>query len=123
MDISSIHISDQDRKILDNMRRKREEKQYGENLAHKVNIFWKEMREEEKRLTREQKKKWQDFITTKRNVENGINNMRLQKLRMEFEDDQRQLKEQMKQNNEKVNKLKRQIENRKVLLIGQTSMF
>lgn len=123
MDISSIHISDQDRKILDNMRRKREEKQYGENLAHKVNIFWKEMREEEKRLTREQKKKWQDFITTKRNVENGINNMRLQKLRMEFEDDQRQLKEQMKQNNEKVNKLKRQIENREVLLIGQTSMF
>lgn len=105
------------------MRRKREEKQHEEDLAHRVNIFWKEMREEEKRLTKEQKKKWQNFIMTKRNVESGINNMRLENLHMAFEDNQRQLKEQMRQKNEKVKKLKRQIEDRKVLFIDQTNMY
>ncbi|XP_022183449.1 golgin subfamily A member 6-like protein 22 isoform X2 [Myzus persicae] len=114
MDISGIHIPDQDRKILDSMRRKREERQYGEDLAHRVNIFWEQMREEEKRLTKEQKQKWQDFITAKRNVENGVKHMRLDELRMAFENNQRQLEEHMIQKDIKVNELKQQIEDRKL---------
>lgn len=115
MDISGIHdIPDQDRKILDNMRRKREERQNGEDLAHRINIYWEQMREEEKRLTKEQKRKWQNFIMAKRNVENGVNNIRLEELRMDFENSQRHLEEQMRQKDEKVKELKKQIEDRKV---------
>lgn len=114
LDISGIHIPDQDRKILDSMRRKREEKQYGEDLAHRVNVFWKQMREEEKRLTKEQKQKWQDFIMAKRNVENGVKQMRLDELRVAFENNQRQLEEHMIQKDIKVNELKQQIGDRKV---------
>ncbi|KAE9534304.1 hypothetical protein AGLY_008394 [Aphis glycines] len=114
MDISGIHIPDQDRKILDSMRRKREERQYGEDLAHRVNIFWEQMREEEKRLTKEQKKKWQNFIMAKRNVENGVKHMRLDELRVSFENNQRQLEEQIIQKDKKVNELKQQIEDRKL---------
>jgi len=114
MDISGIHIPDQDRKILDSMRRKREERQYGENLAHRVNVFWEQMRDEEKRLTREQKQKWHDFIMAKRDVENGLNHMRLEELRTAFENNQRQLEEQMRRKDEKVTELKQQIEDRKV---------
>lgn len=114
MDISGIHIPDQDRKILDSMRRKREERQYGEDLAHRVNVFWEQMREEEKRLTKEQKQKWHNFITVKRNVENGVKHMRLDELREAFETNQRQLEEQMRQKDKKVNELKQQIEDRKV---------
>lgn len=99
------------------MRRKREEKYHGEDLAHRVNIFWEEMREEEKRLTRDQKQKWQNFIMAKRNVENGVNNMRLEELRMAFEDNQRQLEEQMRQKDEKAIILKQQIDGRKVLVV------
>ncbi|XP_026810385.1 dynein regulatory complex subunit 4-like isoform X2 [Rhopalosiphum maidis] len=114
MDISGIHLPDQDRKILDSMRRKREERQYGEDLAHRVNIFWEQMREEEKRLTKEQKQKWQDFIMAKRNVENGVKHMRLDELRVTFENNQRQLEEQIIQKDKKVNELKKQIEDRKL---------
>lgn len=114
MDISDIHMSDQDRKILDNMRRKREEKQHGEDFAHRINIYWEEMREEEKRLTSEQKQKWKNFISAKRNVEHGVNHMRLEELRMAFENNQRQLEEQIRQKDEKVKELKQQIEDRKV---------
>ncbi|XP_060871683.1 golgin subfamily A member 6-like protein 22 isoform X3 [Metopolophium dirhodum] len=116
LDISSIHIPDQDRKILDSMRRKREERQYGEDLAHRVNVFWEQMREEEKRLTKEQKQKWQDFITAKRNVENGVKNMRLDELRVAFENNQRQLEEHMIQKDIKVNELKQQIGDRKRIM-------
>lgn len=116
MDISGIHdiIPDQDRKILDNMRRKREEKQNGEDLAHRVNIYWEQMREEEKRLIKEQKRKWHNFIMAKRNVENGVNSIRLEELRMDFENSQRHLEEQMRQKDEKVKEFKKQIEDRKV---------
>jgi len=114
MDISGIHIPDQDRKILDSMRRKREERQHGEDLAHRVNVFWEQMRDEEKRLTREQQRKWHDFIMAKRDVDNGLNHTRLDELRTAFENNQRQLEEQMRQKDEKVTELKRQIENRKV---------
>ncbi|XP_027838855.1 golgin subfamily A member 6-like protein 22 isoform X2 [Aphis gossypii] len=116
MDISGIHIPDQDRKILDSMRRKREERQYGEDLAHRVNIFWEQMREEEKRLTKEQKQKWQNFIMAKRNVENGVKHMRLDELRVAFENNQRQLEEQIIQKDKKVNELKQQIEDRKRII-------
>lgn len=114
MDISDIHIPDQDKKILDNMRRKREEKQHGEDLAHRINVYWEQMREEEKRLTNEQKQKWQNFITAKRNVDQGVNNMRLEELRMAFENNQRQLEEHMREKDAKVKELKQQIEDRKV---------
>ncbi|CAI6346655.1 unnamed protein product [Macrosiphum euphorbiae] len=114
LDISAIHIPDQDRKILNSMRRKREERQYGEDLAHRVNVFWEQMREEEKRLTNEQKQKWQDFITAKRNVENGVKHLRLDELRLAFENNQRQLEEHMIQKDIKVNELKQQIGDRKL---------
>lgn len=117
MDISDVHISDQDKKILDNMRRKREEKQHCEDLAHRVNIIWEQMREEEKRLTKEQKQKWRNFVMAKRNVENGMNQMRLEELRMAFENNQKQLEEHMRKKSEKVNELKRQIEDRKVYML------
>jgi len=119
LDISAIHIPDQDRKILDSMRRKREEKQYGEDLAHRVNVFWEQMREEEKRLTKEQKQKWQDFITAKRNVENGVKHLRLDELRVAFENNQRQLEEHMIQKDIKVNELKQTIGDRKVGIINE----
>lgn len=114
MDISGIHIPDQDRKILDNMRRKREERQKGEDLAHRVNIYWEQMREEEKRLTSEQKQKWQNFMSAKRNVDHGVNHMRLEELRVAFENNQRKLEEQMRQKDERVARLLRQIEDSKV---------
>lgn len=116
MDISDIHLPDQDRKILDNMRRKREEKQHGEDLAYRVNVLWEQMREEEKRLTKEQKQKWQNFIMAKRDAEHGVNHIRLEELRINFENNQIQLEEQMKQKDEKVKELKQQIEDRKVLM-------
>lgn len=116
MDISGIHIPDQDRKILENMRRKREQKQNGEDLAYRVNVLWEQMREEEKRLTKEQKQKWQNFIMAKRNAENGVNHMRLEELRINFDNNQRQLEEQMRLKDEKVKELKQQIEDRKVLM-------
>ncbi|XP_025419289.1 golgin subfamily A member 6-like protein 1 isoform X2 [Sipha flava] len=112
MDISDIHIPDQDKKILDSMRRKRVERQHGEDLAHRVNVYWEQMREEEKRLTREQKQKWQNFITSKRNIENGMNLMRLEELRKAFENNQRQLEKQIRQKDEKVKNLKEQIKDR-----------
>lgn len=120
MDISGIHIPDQDRKILDSMRRKRVERQHGEDLAHRVNVYWEKMREEEKRLTNEQKQKWQKFIMAKRNVENGMNHMRLEELRMAFENNQRQLEEQIRQKDEKVKHLKQQIEDR---MVGIYNLF
>ncbi|VVC24641.1 Protein of unknown function DUF4659 [Cinara cedri] len=113
MDISDIHIPDQDRKILDNMRRKREQRQHGEDLAYRINIYWEQMREEEKRLTSEQKQKWQNFISAKRNVEHGVNHIRLEELRMAFENNQRQLKEQIREKDEKVKEIKQEIEDRK----------
>lgn len=117
MDISDIHIPDQDRKILDNMRRKREERQHGEDLAHRVNIFWEQMREEETRLTKEQKQKWRDFVMAKRNTENGMNQMRLEELRMAFENNQKRLEEQMRRKEEKTQELRQLIEDRKVFII------
>jgi hypothetical protein len=120
MDISDIHIPDQDKKILDSMRRKRVERQHGEDLAHRVNVYWEQMREEEKRLTREQKQKWQNFITSKRNIENGMNLMRLEELRKAFENNQRQLEKQIRQKDEKVKNLKEQIKDR---MVGIYSFF
>lgn len=117
MDISGIHLPDQDRKILDSMRRKREEKQHGEDLSYRVNVFWEQMREEEKRLTKEQKQKWQNFLNTKRNVENGVNHTRLAESRIQFRNNQRQLEEQMQQKDEKVKGLKQQIHDRKVKIL------
>lgn len=124
MDISSgggTRIPDQDRKILDSMRRKREERQHGEDLAHRVNVFWERMRDEERRLTSEQKRKWHDFIMAKRNAENGLNHGRLEELRTAFENNQRQLEERMRQKEEKAAELKQQIEDRKVIYsaVGQ----
>lgn len=116
MDISGIqyNIPNQDRKILDSMRRKREERQHGKDMAHEVNVLWEQMRDEEKRLTSEQKQKWHDFIMAKRNVENGVNRVRLEELRMAFENSQKQLEEQIRQKDEKVTELKQHIEDRKV---------
>jgi len=114
MDISGLYIPDQDRKILESMRRKREEKQHGEDLAHRINVYWEQMHDEERRLTREQKNKWQNFITAKRNVENGLNHMCLEELRTDFENNQKQLEEQIKKKDERVMELKQQIEDRKV---------
>lgn len=118
MDISCLHynIPDQDKKILDSMRRKREEREHGEDMAHRVNVLWEQMRDEEKRLTREQKKKWHDFIMAKRNVENGVNRVRLEELQMAFENSQKQLEEQIRRKDKKVIELKQQIEDRKVNL-------
>lgn len=116
MDLSGTqyNIPDQDRKILDSMRRKREERQHGEDMAHQVNVLWEQMRNEEKRLTKEQKQKWHDFIMAKRNVENGVNRVRLEELRMAFENSQKQLEEQIRQKDKKVIELKQHIEDRKV---------
>lgn len=116
MDISGVNIPDQDRKILDNMWRKREEKQHGEDLAHRVNVFWEQMRDEEKRLTNEQKQKWHNFVMAKRQVENRVNRVRLEDLYVAFEDNQRQLEEAIRRKDEKVTELKQQIEDRKVEL-------
>lgn len=114
IDISGINLPNQDRKILDNMRRKREERQHGEYLAHRVNVLWEQMRDEEKRLTKEQKQKWQNFIREKRNVESGVNHMRLEELRSAFDNNQRQLEEQIRQKDEKVSEVKQQLVDRKV---------
>ncbi|XP_050436102.1 trichohyalin-like isoform X1 [Adelges cooleyi] len=113
VDVSDSHIPDQDKKILESMRRKRDEQQQCEALSQRVNLFWEQMREEEKRLTAEQKQKWQDFMTAKRNVENGVNQVRLEELRQAFENSQRRLEEQIRVRDEKVSELKRQILERK----------
>ncbi|XP_050532842.1 trichohyalin-like isoform X1 [Daktulosphaira vitifoliae] len=109
LDLDECQLPNQDRKILESMRRKREEQQHCEDLSQRVNLFWEQMHEEEKLLTNEQKKKWQNFVTAKRNVENGVNNIRLEELRQAFDRSQRKLEEQMKCRDEKVSELKREI--------------
>lgn len=116
LDLDECRIPDQDRKILESMRRRREEQQHCEDLAQRVNLFWQQVHEEEKQLAKEQKQKWQDFVAAKRNVENGVvNNKRLEDLRQAFERSQRKLEEQMKRRDEKVTELKHRILERQVI--------
>lgn len=113
-------IPEQDRKILENMRRKRAERQRGEDLAYRVNAFWERMRDEERRLTGEQKQMWHDYIAAKRDAENSANDARLLELRAAFENRQRQLDEHIRRRDCKVAELKRQIEDRKVRPVGRS---
>nr|XP_018903019.1 PREDICTED: coiled-coil domain-containing protein 177 [Bemisia tabaci] len=110
-----MNISNHDLRILESMAMKKEQERANKELAYQVQQRWEADRLAKAKFENELKNKWQKYIQEKRQLEQNMNRLKMEEVKLSLHESQKILEENLRMRDEKVQRSLQEMERKRML--------